>query len=133
MPQAPRPHQARQSAKRIDRRLPASQRGYDRRWARLRDMYARQHPLCVACWARDRIARPLDEVDHVIPIIGPDDPLRLDDSNLQSLCRSHHATKTQHDDTIRAEYERLAATHGHDAAAEAVADRWKTGGMGKNP
>ncbi|MCC7419957.1 MAG: HNH endonuclease [Planctomycetaceae bacterium] len=41
--------------------------------------------------------QPVEVVDHRIPFNGPDDPLRLDPSNLQSLCRRHHGLKTHRD------------------------------------
>jgi len=37
---------------------------------------------------------PAEEVDHIRPFHGPADPLRLDASNLQSLCHACHVTKT---------------------------------------
>ena len=39
----------------------------------------------------------MHEVDHIVPFKGKDDPLRLDETNLQSLCRPCHATKTAAD------------------------------------
>jgi 5-methylcytosine-specific restriction protein A len=36
----------------------------------------------------------VDDVDHIAPFKGLDDPLRLDAKNLQSLCRPHHNVKT---------------------------------------
>ena len=97
MPDAPQ----RRDRKRIpgstqDRRRPASQRGYDSDWNRLRAAHVERHPLCEHCAARGR-AVPVDEVDHVRPFTGKADPLRLDPRNLQSLCRSCHAIKTAED------------------------------------
>lgn len=112
-----RPPQYKPGAKRVDRRGSASERGYDARWSRLRRAYAKQHPLCEDCLPD---AVPVAEVDHIIPIRGVDDPLRLQWRNLRSRCRSCHATKTARlDERIRAEA---------DAAGDdwlSVVDRWR--------
>lgn len=97
MPDAPQ----RRDRKRIpggtqDRRLPASQRGYDSDWNRLRAAHVARQPLCVRCAEQVR-AVPVAEVDHIRPFCGKADPLRLDPQNLQSLCRSCHAIKTAED------------------------------------
>jgi 5-methylcytosine-specific restriction protein A len=119
MPYAPRAHQPRhQTARpqRVDRRASASERGYDSRWTKLRAAYVAQHPLCEDCIAEGR-TMAVHEVDHIIPINGINDPLRLMWDNLRSRCRSHHASKTRQDERIRAEYEASG-----DAAA--VIGRW---------
>lgn len=56
------------------------------------------HPLCVACEAQGR-TRPVDEVDHKVPLWagGPDD-----ESNLQSLCSPCHELKTAREAAMRA-------------------------------
>lgn len=82
---------ARPSQKAYDQqRGTAAERGYDRRWRAIRQMYLRNHPLCVACLAADRTTAATD-VDHIIPRRqgGTDDP-----ANLQSLCHSCHSKKT---------------------------------------
>lgn len=67
-----------------------SERGYDRVWRALRDRYIRQNPLCVMC---KPLLRPGRIVDHVIPVhVAPN--RRLDETNLQTLCDSHHTYKT---------------------------------------
>lgn len=120
MPYAPKTHRPRHYTarpKRIDRRASSSQRGYDSRWTKLRAAYVAQHPLCEDCMAQGRTA-PVDEVDHVIPITGIDDPLRLMWVNLRSRCRPCHRRKTaRHDKAIRAEYEA-------SGEVAAVVDRW---------
>lgn len=74
------------------RRPSASKRGYDRAWQKLRAAFLLENPLCVKCSERDLVEAATD-VDHIIAHRG-DDSLRLDASNLQSLCHSCHAKKT---------------------------------------
>jgi 5-methylcytosine-specific restriction protein A len=68
------------------------ERGYDNVWARLRNWYLADNPLCEHCLL-DEVIEPAVDVDHVIPIkVAPD--RRLDPTNLQSLCRRCHNMKT---------------------------------------
>lgn len=70
----------------------AYERGYDAAWHKVRLQHLKAEPLCRHCLERGDIV-PATDVDHVIPIIvNPD--LRLDDTNLQSLCHSCHSKKT---------------------------------------
>lgn len=89
MARRPRPRQQ----PRVDDRRSAHQRGYDSAWKRLSLRCRRAHPLCEHCHQQGRVV-PVQLVDHIIPIRGPDDPLRLDERNLQSLCRRCHTIKT---------------------------------------
>lgn len=68
----------------------AAERGYDRRWRRLRTAYLVAHPLCVECQKRGAIVLATD-VDHVVARRngGSDD-----ESNLQALCHACHSRKT---------------------------------------
>lgn len=94
MPKAPeRRTQKPKRFLRRDTRQAASLRGYDREWGKLRHWWITKSPLCDHCLNRGRV-RAAREVDHKIPFSGPGDPLRLDATNLQSLCRSCHAKKT---------------------------------------
>lgn len=130
MPNAPQTHRQAAGArrgKRIDRRLPSSQRGYDQHWTRLRASYARRFPLCQATLAIEGRPVDLEEVDHIIPIAGKTDPLRLTEANLQGLTAMYHRRKTRFDDEIRAEYDRLLVAVGHDRAMEIVTQRWRVG------
>lgn len=55
------------------------------------------HPLCVKCEAEGR-TRPVDEVDHKIPLwAGGADH----ESNLQSLCTDCHTEKTSKENYLR--------------------------------
>ena len=38
------------------------------------------------------------DVDHIIPVEGPLDPLFWDETNWQSLCHPHHSRKTNAED-----------------------------------
>jgi len=79
-----------------DYRGTAASRGYDGAWQKLRNGYVMHNPLCEHCTALGRTAVAQD-VDHIKPFQGIDDPLRLDWGNLQSLCRKCHARKTAAD------------------------------------
>ena len=67
-------------------RRPDTNKKYGRAWKRIRDRYAREHPLCERCFAEGRLT-PVEEVHHIIPISqgGTHYP-----SNLMSLCQSCH-------------------------------------------
>ncbi|MGL5344889.1 MAG: HNH endonuclease [Plesiomonas sp.] len=69
----------------------ATQRGYGSRWRALRQrVLKRDQGLCVMC-RLDGLAVPATDVDHIIAKAhGGGDT----ESNLQSLCRKHHAKKT---------------------------------------
>ena len=55
-------------------------------WRRLRDRFFRAHPRC-------RCGRPGDNVDHKIPrAVAPQ--LKLEWSNLETLCRTCHGEKS---------------------------------------
>jgi 5-methylcytosine-specific restriction endonuclease McrA len=114
MPQAPKPYQPAGrpvAAGSGTRRGTRQERGYDARWLGLRAAHLREHPLCVDCEREGRMVAA-DQVDHVEPFDGPDDPRRLDADNLQSLCASHHARKT-----AREQRRRRRWTGGQRAAA----------------
>mgnify|MGYP000725314454 CR=1 FL=1 len=61
------------------------------RWVKLRAHHLRLHPCCVMC-EQFNIYEPATVVDHIKEVKDGGDP--WDMSNLQSLCRSHHQTKT---------------------------------------
>ena len=68
------------------RRDPDSAKRYDRRWRKIRELYAKLHPLCEDCLERGMHV-PLDEVHHMIPLSCGG---THDFSNLRSLCKSCH-------------------------------------------
>lgn len=77
-----------------DLREHAAARGYDAKWQRLRAAFLASSPLCVHCRQAGRV-RPAQDVDHIVPFEGKDDPNRLLASNLQALCRPCHNKKTR--------------------------------------
>lgn len=70
----------------------ARARGYDGDWSKLRKTFLSQHPLCCieGCGERATV------VDHIQSIRARPD-LRLDPTNLRSMCRSHHSARTMKD------------------------------------
>jgi 5-methylcytosine-specific restriction enzyme A len=71
-------------------------RGYDRTWERLRRKQLSEFPLCAKCLEKDHV-RAATVADHVVPI-SVDPTRRLDQSNLQSLCKPHHDSAKQRED-----------------------------------
>ena len=74
--------------RRYDRyeRSPDVHKKYGRAWKRIRDSYAKAHPLCEDC-LRDGRAVPMEEVHHIVPISRGGTHAR---DNLVSLCRGCH-------------------------------------------
>lgn len=67
-------------------RSPDHHKKYGRCWKRIRDRYARSHPVCEWCLAEGRIT-PVEEVHHIVPVSKGGQHV---DSNLMSLCQSCH-------------------------------------------
>lgn len=71
----------------------ARKRFYDSvAWQSARAEQLKREPLCRECARRGDVV-PACEVDHVIPLEHGGAP--LDQSNLQSLCKVDHSTKTR--------------------------------------
>ncbi len=90
MPNMPQSHSEQTQARRrktVDQaRASASERGYDRRWQRLRKLILHRDPICAIC---DRQAST--DIDHIIPKAqGGEDT----EENLQGLCHACHSKKT---------------------------------------
>jgi len=68
-----------------------TQRGYGYDWRQVRQQHITDDPLCEDC-LKIGIARPVEEVHHVIPIADRPE-LRLERSNLVSLCKECHAKR----------------------------------------
>lgn len=80
-------------------------RGYDRTWERLRKMHLNEHPFCAKCLPA--VARLGKIVDHIVPI-AVDPSRRLDQTNLQTLCKTHHDRDKQREDKRAAKARRAA-------------------------
>jgi len=69
------------------RRLSSTERGYDADWRRVREKHLRLNPYCVVCGELG------NEADHILSIAERPD-LRLEPSNLRTLCKPHHSRRT---------------------------------------
>lgn len=79
--------------KRESKRDPKEQRLYKTaRWARIRKMQLAKDPWCADCWKDGRYTRATD-CDHIEPWAG--DHTKFFKGPFQSLCHSHHSTKTR--------------------------------------
>ena len=76
-----------------DERGGSSARGYGRDWQRLRGRFLKANPRCVVCGSDVDV-----EIDHIIPLERGGES---EWSNLQTLCRTHHAMKTRRVDMKR--------------------------------
>lgn len=88
-------HERQRHQRDIEERGTAAERGYDRGWRRIRDRKLKASPLCEPC-ERDGRTTPATEVDHIEPHV-PGEPHEW--ANLQSICRSCHATKTRRENS----------------------------------
>ena len=68
-------------------RDPATRNRYGRAWKRIRDSYAKEHPLCEECLKNGTFV-PMEQVHHIKPLAEGGDHSR---SNLISLCASCHS------------------------------------------
>jgi 5-methylcytosine-specific restriction protein A len=71
------------------------QRGYDSDWRRVRDAFAKAHPMCCV----EGCTRRTEEVDH-IESVRTHPHLRLDPANLRPMCRHHHSARTARDQSF---------------------------------
>lgn len=85
----------------------ARERGYGAAWDRLSRRWRAAHPLCCTCAERG-VTTAAELVDHIVPT-DVDSTRIMDETNLQSLCRSCHAAKTAEDE--RRFGARAARTH----------------------
>ena len=53
--------------------------------------------FCVGYPEKGSCHLPTMEVDHIVPVDGPQDPLFWDESNHQGLCHDCHSRKTVDD------------------------------------
>ena len=80
-------------APRIELRDNATDRGYDSRWQKIRQIKRARNPLCEHCSARG-VVRLAGLVDHIFPLARGGGS---EAGNLQSLCYRCHAIKTRED------------------------------------
>ena len=74
-----------------DHKKSRHERGYDNNWYKLRaEILTRDSNLCQAC-LKDGIYTPATQVDHIIP---KSEGGTNDRSNLQSICKKCHDTKS---------------------------------------
>jgi len=62
-----------------------------RPWRKVRASYADKNPLCVKCRAEGKTVK-VAYVDHITRV--EDGGAKYDESNLQSLCKFHHDSKS---------------------------------------
>lgn len=104
-------HRRAQVRERDARRLSATERGYQSTaWQRFRASWLSRFPLCGSrltgpspehsqCVRDGRLTYGrYQQVDHIVPVTGPDDPRFLQDEAVQTLCRSCHSQKTARED-----------------------------------
>jgi len=72
----------------------SASRGYNYRWSKVSKQYRINHPLCVMCESKGKLT-PVQCVDHIIAVEGPDDPLFWNEDNWQSLCNTCHNIKSE--------------------------------------
>lgn len=90
MPSSPKTFRSEHRAKEREQFRDSKQsRGYGGEWERISLMKRRECPVCEVC--NDA---PADDVDHIIPFDGLNDPKRTEWQNLQSICRRCHNGKT---------------------------------------
>ena len=85
-------HRRQVARERDDRHDSSTTRGYGSDWQRLRKRKLLTDPYCAICKSQGRV-KLAEEVDHKIRISERPD-LRLDWSNLESLCQKCHAAKS---------------------------------------
>lgn len=71
----------------------AKERGYGKRWRKIRDRYIAEHPLCERCLEDNRHV-PTQEVHHIVPLARGG---THDNENLQGLCKPCHSKVTMED------------------------------------
>lgn len=92
MPNAPKTFKSRghtRSPRFADQTKSNTARGYGSDWRKVRQRYIAKHPLCEICEKEGRVT-VTRQVHHIQPFRGLDDPLRLDESNLMSVCIPCH-------------------------------------------
>jgi 5-methylcytosine-specific restriction protein A len=82
-----------------DERPAAHQRGYGHKWKLARDAWFDAHPGVVcACGCGQPVNKHNADLDHIVPVKGPADPLFWKPSNWQPMLHGHHSRKTSQKD-----------------------------------
>ena len=76
-----------------DSRGTSTERGYDSVWRKLRLSFLRRHPFCECDECKAGIPQRAEVVDHIQTIRDRPD-LRLVESNLRAMSKSHHDRHT---------------------------------------
>jgi len=91
MPSSPKTFRSKERAKEREQFRGSKQsRGYGGEWERISLLKRQANPVCEVC--KDA---PADDVDHIVPFDGVNDPKRTEWQNLQSICRACHNRKTR--------------------------------------
>lgn len=69
------------------KRSPETKKRYGRVWKRIRDAYAKEHPLCQKCYEEGKLVA-MEQVHHIKPL---SEGGTHDKENLISLCSSCHS------------------------------------------
>jgi 5-methylcytosine-specific restriction protein A len=75
----------------------SNERGYDRRWVLVRELYIREHPLCEDCLLLGLVV-VTQMVHHIVAIA--DGGAQYEDDNLRSLCWICHGKYAEHHEFI---------------------------------
>ena len=67
-------------------RSPDHKKKYGHEWARIRERYVKEHPLCERCLKEGRYTS-VEEVHHILPVSRGGTNAK---SNLMSVCKSCH-------------------------------------------
>lgn len=70
----------------------ASERGYDTSWKKFRKSWLIDHPYCEDCKLESKVKKATDV--HHIKKVSEYPELKLDPTNVMSLCHSHHSIRT---------------------------------------
>jgi len=81
--------------RRTKQSVSTTERGYDHEWRLMSERLRRIHPLCQDCLDRG-VVTPSVECHHVVKIIDAPQ-LRLDPSNIVTICRKCHQKRHEKD------------------------------------
>ena len=80
----------------------SSKRGYGHKWRKARERFLAEHPLCVYCQREGRVTAA-NVVDHIKQHRG-DKALFWDKTNWMSLCKFHHDSTKQKEESRNVKY-----------------------------